>query len=141
MSKNSFNTETIKIKTKGTRTMIKINDKILLECMNAIQQDLLEAGRRDPVDKESVADMTNMLRKVLKNKSINLFSAGLLYEYVSYDIEELESLKSSMPEEIAIKVFQEWDYIRAWIEANFVASQNYGLVSISYIISSENEAA
>ena len=121
--------------------MIKIKDKTLLTCMKNIQEDLLEAGRNNHEHKMMVLEETTALRKVLKNNSINLISAGVLYSYVHSCIENFTQSSYHFPEDIATEIFDEWIYISNWIEAHYQVKNLHGMVSISKIIEPTKEVA
>ena len=101
-----------------------ITDITRLECLNNMHLDLVAAGKANANDKELVADITEALRKILKNKKINLLSAGILYRYVDGCIEAFSLTKYLAPQDVATELFSEWHHIKYWIENHYTVNNS-----------------
>lgn len=127
-------------KEKGKSMLIEVKDKKVMEYLNSMYRDFKDST----VQNEEVNEFRNSLRKVVNNNKMNLISGGLIYDYVSsqlendcdYYIEANIELQPNIPVseniEMVKNLYKEWEYLNEWFEKRFLLkNSNYGLTTIT----------
>nr|WP_321267755.1 hypothetical protein [uncultured Sulfurimonas sp.] len=125
---------------KGRSIFIEVKDKKVMKYLKSMYQDFKDY----PVQNEEVNEFIDSLRKVVNNNKMNLISGGLIYDYVSSQLENdcdyyIEANLESQPNipvleniEMVKNLYKEWKYLNEWFEKRFsLKNSNYGLTTIT----------
>lgn len=107
--------------------LIEVNDKKVREYFKNMYQDF----RDSLIHTEETILLRDSLRKVVNNNKINLIGGGLIYDYISsqlenncnHYIENNLNLQSDIPVSENIQmvkdIYEEWEYLNSWLQESF----------------------
>ena len=110
--------------------MKKITDKTFIKFIKEMIIDFKSTGF--PI-MGNTKNLLKVLKQIKKTKCINIQSAIILYNYVDQKIKlglDFHLYHINRPN-IAIQLMIEWEYIKAWIENNFIVTVEDMLIIIS----------
>ncbi|MDA7817059.1 hypothetical protein N9A28_02595 [Sulfurimonas sp.] len=119
--------------------LIEVNDKKVREYFKNMYQDFKDSL----VHTEETILLRDSLRKVVNNNKISLVGGGLIYDYISsqlendcsYYIEKNLTLQQDIPVSENIQmvenIYEEWEYLNNWLKERFILkTSDFGLREI-----------